>query len=360
MKIRNFGIAAIAGASAFIAASAVAVAQEANADIGADIRPMCGDRPIKIGLTDGYGGDTWRAISRAEFRDEAAKCPNITDVIYMDAGGDQQKYNGDIDSLVAQGVGVIVTFTDFGEASIPAYRSAMQDGVVVVPYFSALKGEAGRDFSANIYIDQKASGKLWADWYGKNLREGNLIFFGGFAGATSSAAFLDGLKEGLKQYPGLKLLDDNFVTTNWSATDAQKATSGVIAQYPDIDGIVTDYGVTAAAVVRTYQQAGLKVPAIATVASNNELNCMYIKDKQAGSGWSYFSIDGLNRLDRYALRKGLSLALGTPNDESNAVIFHPFADSYAGLDPKCDPAAPLDADLSSSLSKDALYSIFKK
>lgn len=356
---KNARLLALAGAT-FLSLSGAALAQEANANIGADIKSMCGDKDIKVALTDGYGGDTWRAISQAEFREEAAKCPNIKEVIYMDAGGDQQKYNGDINNLVAQGVDVIVTFTDFGDASIPAYRAAIQAGTVVVPYFSKLKGEAGRDFSANVYIDQMNSGKLWADWYGANLKSGNLLFLGGFAGAASSVAFLDGFKAGLAKYPDLKLLEDDFVVTNWSATDAQKAVAGIIAKYPKVDGIVTDYGVTAAAVVRAYQQAGVPVPALATTASNNELNCMYEQDKAAGKAWPYFSIDGLNRLNRYALRKGLSMVEGTPNDEPDAVVFKAFADSFAGLDPKCDPTAPPDADLSSALSQEALYAIFKK
>lgn len=357
--LKHARLVALCGTT-FISLTGASLAQEANADIGADITAMCGDREIKVALTDGYGGDTWRAISQAEFREEAAKCPNITEVIYMDAGGDQQKYNGDINNLVAQGVEVIVTFTDFGDASIPAYRSAMQAGAIVVPYFSKLGGEAGRDYSANLYIDQMNSGKLWADWYGANVKSGNLIFLGGFAGAASSVAFLDGLKAGLAQYPDLKLLEDDFVVTNWSATDAQKAVAGIIAKYPQVDGIITDYGVTAAAVVRAYQQAGLLVPALATTASNNELNCMYMQGKATDKAWHYFSIDGLNRLNRYALRKGLSLAMGTQNDESDAVVFNAFADSFAGLDPKCDPTAPPDADLSSALSQEALYAIFKQ
>ena len=351
---------AILGGATILSIPVLASAQEANANIGADIKPMCGDKPIKVALTDGFGGNTWRRISETEFREEAAKCPNVKEVIYLDAGGDQQKYNGDINSLVAQGVNVIVTFTDFGEASIPAYRNAMKAGVTVVPYFSVLKGQAGRDFSANVYIDQAASGKLWADWYGTNLKQGNLIFLGGIPGAASSNGFLKGFKEGLAKYPGLKLLDENFIVTNWSATDAQKAVTGLIAKYPKIDGIVTDYGVTAVAVVRTFQQAGLPVPMLATTASNNELNCMYVNDKAAGKPWPYFSIDGLNRLDRYALRKGISIAEGTPDTESASVIFPAFADSFAKLDPKCDTKAPLDADLSSALSAENLYAIFKK
>lgn len=351
--------AALAGAT-MLCAPGMVLAQDVFADIGADITPMCGTEPVTVALTDGFGGNTWRLTSFAEFQDEAAKCANIEDVIYMDAAGDAQKYNGDIASLVAQGVDIIVTFTDFGEAAIPAYRQAMAAGVTVIPYFSALNGEAGRDFSANIVIDQTASGQVWADWLGNNIPDANILFLGGLAGSASSQGFLDGLKAGLANHPGVTFLQEDFIVTNWSATDGQQAVAAAIAQYDDIDAIVTDYGVTAVAAVRAFQQAGLPVPAIATTATNNELNCMYVNDKAAGNGWNYIAIDGLNRLTRYGLRRGLSIHQGTPNDEPNAIAFPAFADSFAGLDPKCDPNAPPDADLTSTLSAEQLQAIFDR
>ena len=54
----------------------------------ADLQPMskfCGTKPIKVALADGWGGNYWRHITRAEFEDEASKCKNITDARYTDA-----------------------------------------------------------------------------------------------------------------------------------------------------------------------------------------------------------------------------------------------------------------------------------
>src|SRR5262245_22703365 len=49
-----------------------------------DISKYCGDKPLKVAYSDGWGGNYWRQITRAEFEDEAAKCPNITEVRYTD------------------------------------------------------------------------------------------------------------------------------------------------------------------------------------------------------------------------------------------------------------------------------------
>lgn len=349
----------IAVCATLLSVASIARAEETKIDIGADISKMCGQKPIRIGIADGYGGNTWRKIVLAEIRDEASKCPNIKDVIYLDAAGDPQKYNGDINSLVAQNVEVILTVPDFGEASFPAYRNAVKAGSVVVPYLTALNGSAGRDFSANVPLDLKAYATLWADWYGRNMKQGKLLFFGGIPGAASSVTMLKSFKEGLKKYPGLSLLEDNFIPTNWNQTDAQKAASAMIAKYSQIDGIVTDYGPPAIGVVRAFKQAGLPVPFVATATSNAELFCMYKDDQAAGKGWKFFSIDGATILGRYALRRGVAIAEGTNDPDPMVVTFPVHADTFAGVAPPCDKAVPLDTDLASSLPIDTLKKLLK-
>jgi len=326
---------------------------------GADITSMCGSKPMVVGLSDGYGGDTWRRITQAEIQDELSRCPNVKKFIYTNANGNQQKANSDINSLVAQGVNVLLVFPDFGAAQLPAMRAAMKAGVTVVPYLAILGGTAGKDYTANVYQDMFRIGQSWADWYGKNLKTGNVLFMGGTPGATSSQNFLDGFKAGLKKYPGLKLVEDSYIVTNWNAVDAQKAVTGLLAKHSKIDGIATDYGVTTLATVKAFEQAGLPVPPLATVASNNELNCKYLARKKAGKGFDYFTLDGSTTAVRFALRRGVAAYQGTKNPEPLSVMAFPYADSSAGLDPKCADGAPPDADLSSILPSDKLQAIFK-
>ncbi|MBI3526262.1 MAG: substrate-binding domain-containing protein [Betaproteobacteria bacterium] len=327
---------------------------------GADISKMCGVKPMIVGLSDGYGGNTWRRTTLAEIQDELSACKNVEKFIYTNANGDQQKANADINSLVAQGVNVLIVFPDFGTAQIPAMRSATKAGVTVIAYFSKLGGVNGKDYSANLYQDTYRVGQAWADWYGKNLKTGNVLFLGGTPGATSSQNFLNGLKAGLKKHSGIKLLDENYIVTNWNPVDAQKAVTGLLAKYPKIDAIATDYGVTAMATVKTFEQAGLAIPAIATLASNNELNCKYLTLKKAGKAFPYFSLDGTTSTVRFAARRAVANFQGTRNPEPMGVIPFVFADSASGLEPKCSDSAPPDADLSSLLPDAKLNAIFKR
>src|SRR5436305_12180894 len=49
-----------------------------------DISKYCGTKPLKVAYSDGSGGNYWRQSTRAEFENEAAKRPNITEVRYTD------------------------------------------------------------------------------------------------------------------------------------------------------------------------------------------------------------------------------------------------------------------------------------
>jgi ribose transport system substrate-binding protein len=326
----------------------------------ADIASMCGTKPVVVGHVDGFGGATWFRTAAAEFKDELSKCPNVKKVTYLDANNDAQKYNSDINSLVSQGANIIVAFTHFGAASLPAFRSATKAGVTMVPYFSQIGGSEGKDYSALIYQDPEADGIKWADWLGKTLKgKGNVLFLGGPPGATSSQKFIDGFAKGLEKFPDLKLLETNYIVTNWNPVDGQKAVSALIAKYPQIDGIASDYGVTTMAAIKAFELAGLPVPAQATLASSNELNCKYLADKKAAKGWEYFSLDGTTSLIRFAARRAMATYQGTKDEEPVAVVPYVYADSQTGVDPKCDASLPPDADMSGQLSDAKLKELLK-
>ncbi|CAB3775624.1 hypothetical protein LMG28614_00039 [Paraburkholderia ultramafica] len=325
-----------------------------------DITPMCGTKPMIVGVSDGYGGNTWRKTGLAEVKDELSRCKNVTRIIYSNANGDPQKANSDINSMVAQGINVLILLPDFGAVQLPAMRAAMKAGVAVVPYSAQMAGTPGRDYVVNVVGDTQQIGVLWADWLGSTVKKGNVVFMGGSPGATTSQNFMDGLKAGLKKYPDLKLLNEQYIVTNWNPVDAQKATVGLIAQYPKIDAIVTDGGETSLAAVKAFEQAHLPVPAIATIASDNQVNCHYMSAKQAGKPYSYYTLDGTTTYVRFAVRQGVAAYQGKVNKESPSILPFAYADSTKGLDPKCDPTAPPDADLTSALPPQKLKAVFER
>lgn len=360
MKLLRLKKIALLGAAMSALTGAAFADDLATLGKGADISALCGDKPVSVAMIDGYGGDTWRKVAIAEMKDEASKCANITKIAYSDAGGDAQKYSSDINSFVSQGFNVIMAFADFGDAALPAYRSAMEAGVVVVPYNAKLTGTPGTDFTANPHQEMTEVGKQMAKWAGENVKSGNVVFLGGFPGAATSEAIMSGIRDGLAAYPDMKLLDENYIVTNWNAGDAQKAVTGLIAKYPKIDVIMSDYGVISLAGIKAFEQAGLPIPAQAVLASQNDINCKYLDDKAAGKGWQYMSLDSTITIVRFALRQGIAAFEGTKLDETTNLVPLKYADSFAGQDPVCDKGFPPDADFTSLLSKDALKAAIEK
>ena len=103
----------------------------------ADFQPIskfCGTKPLKVALSDGWGGNYWRHIQRAEFEDEASKCKNIAEVRYTDGEFKPEKQIADIEGLIAQKYDVIVAFLDTGAAILKATREATKAGIATIPF----------------------------------------------------------------------------------------------------------------------------------------------------------------------------------------------------------------------------------
>ena len=178
----------------------------------ADLQPMskfCGTKPIKVALADGWGGNYWRHITRAEFEDEASKCKNITDARYTDGEFKPEKAIADIEGLIAQKYDVIVTFLDGGPAILKATREATAAGVAVVPYDTGDKfpGTIGKDYLDRATESQSEVGEQAAEWLVKTLNgKGNIIMFGGTPGNPMTEAQTHGWRPVFAKYPGIKVI----------------------------------------------------------------------------------------------------------------------------------------------------------
>ena len=63
----------------------------------------CGTKKISFALLDGFGGNSWRLVTTASGKDEAAKCPSVTDFKYADGQGNVQKAISDIKGMASSG-----------------------------------------------------------------------------------------------------------------------------------------------------------------------------------------------------------------------------------------------------------------
>jgi ribose transport system substrate-binding protein len=325
------------------------------------VTKFCGTKPLTVALADGFGGNSWRKISRAVFEAEAAKCPNIKKVLYTDAQGDTQKAISDINSLVAQGVDVIVTFVDGGEALLPTIKKATAAGVKVVPYVGSPGGTPGKDYVDFVAEDIKTYGSSLADWTIDAMgRKGNLVMLGGIAGNSYSQGVFDGVKAAAAEHPGIKLLNTSGpISTDWEPGKTQQVVAGLITKYGKIDGIVSDYGGGSVGGIRAFLAANKQIP-VWSANDSNEFACLWYQYKAKYPSYQIATESSRNWTVAVALHKGLAAANGIVDDEPSIYNLQIIEDSRkADMAPKCDKSLPPDAILSSGLSVDQLKALFK-
>jgi ribose transport system substrate-binding protein len=328
-----------------------------------ELRPItdfCGDEPIRVALVDGFGGNSWRRITRFEFEDEAAKCDNITEVIYVDGQNNPQKTISDLQGLVAQSIEAIVVFPDAGPAMLPAIRQAFRAGTSIVAYTASPGGTPGKDYVDFIAPNTPNDGASWAQWIADRLNgKGKVIFLGGTPGNLQSQAELQGINEVFANYPGLELLGGRPIDTNWDPAETQRVVSGLLTQHKQIDGIISDYGGGSVGGIRAFLSAGR--PLIPWAANDaNEFACLWAENRDSNPNFQIMTVSSRTWLVRLALRKALAHAQGIPNDEPSIVNVPTVEDSTRDdLQPKCEPSLPPDAILSSGLTPEQLKDVFK-
>ncbi|MCU1617130.1 MAG: hypothetical protein JWO98_4670 [Frankiales bacterium] len=331
-------------------------AQQELQNVGiTDSTAFCGKKNITLGIQDGYGVNAWSQASLAAVRSEAAKCPNVKTVVQI-GEGDLQKSISQINSMVAQGVDALTVIPDFGKAELPAIKAATHAGVKVVPWGADPSGMAGTDYVSYVDWSSATAGTEWAQWMVKTLKgKGNVVFIGGPAGNPVTAGQLTSIVKVFQANPGMKLLtgDSSWPATNWDPATAQQVMSSLLAKYPQIDGVISDYGTDALAATRAFQSAGRPLVPVATLDANG-LGCLYQQSKGSQPGFQLATISSRNWLGRVAARKAIAAAEGVSDNEPSAYALPITEDSTGAAAPQCDASAPQDAYDSNKISSSDL------
>jgi ABC-type sugar transport system substrate-binding protein len=322
----------------------------------------CGTKTITLALADGFGDNNWRRITAAEARNEASKCPSVKKFDYTDGQGNTQKSISDIQGLAAQGVNAMVVFPDQGKAVLPAIHQAFKEGVVTVPYRVSPGGKAGQDYDAFVSTDFKQAGVLWGQWLVKALNGKGLVAnLGGPPANSQSQAEFDGMQSVLKSHPGIKFVGQTpYNVTNWDPAQTQQVVTALLAKYPRIDAITTDFGSALASSFGAFKQAGRKIPAVATEDSN-QLSCNRQQLLSSNPGFKLFTVDSQTWMVRTAIDYAVAKATGGKLPASTEVPQKPFEDSLSGKphEPTCDKSLSGDAILSSHLTKQQIGAALK-
>jgi ribose transport system substrate-binding protein len=322
----------------------------------------CGPKKIKLGFTDGFGGNSWRLVTTASARAEAKKCSSVTSIDYADGQGNTQKAISDIQGMVAKGIDALVVFPDAGKAILPALRSAYKAGVVTVPYRVTPGGKAGVDY--NVFIDTPfpQAGENWGRWIRRVLPNGgNVLMLSGPKGNSQGVEENKGLHKILDRGGKYKFIGEQpFEVTNWDPALTQKVLSAAIAKYPKIDVIVSDFGPSLVGALPEFNKSGRKIPALAT-SDGNVLGCFWKRNVKKNPTFKLFTVSTQNDHARLAIQWAVALATNGKKPASTHFPSLVFEDSTTGKpNPvQCRPNLPGDIYLSAQLPARVQASLVK-
>jgi ribose transport system substrate-binding protein len=354
-KRSAFVALALAGATVLVLAATSAARPTA--------RPSwCGPKQITLGLTDGFGGNSWRLVTTASARAEAKKCPSVTSIDYADGQGNTQKAISDIQGMVAKGVDALVVFPDAGKAILPALRSSYKAGVVTVPYRVTPGGKAGVDYDVFIDTPFAQAGENWGRWIKRVLpKGGNVLMLSGPKGNSQGVEENQGLHKILDPTKKYKFIGEQpFEVTNWDPALTQKVLSAAIAKYPKIDVIVSDFGPSLVGALPEFTKSGRKIPALAT-SDGNVLGCFWMKNHKSNPTFKLFTVSTQNDHARLAIDWAVALATGGKKPATTHFPSLVFENSVTGKpNPvECKSKLPGDIYLSAELPAAAQAKLVK-
>ena len=222
---------------------------------------------LKVGLADGFGGNVARQIFKMEFILQALTYPEIGEIGYTDANLDTQKAISDVRSFAARDFDIIISYPDAGEALVPAYKAAMDEGSKVITWSGTKVGEPGVDYFTYSGPDVCAISRAWGTEFGNALPDGGDIAI--LLGAPGNT--LDGLQEDCMS----ETLPDNINIVArqgdaWSRESYLEATSAILAEHPDLDGLLGSYGDAFVGAIRAYEAAGIPMDGLVTMHQSDD------------------------------------------------------------------------------------------
>lgn len=202
-------------------------------------------KKFRIGFSNGFSGNSWRAEMLASLKQEADKHPEA-ELIIVDGQGDINKQVNDIESLIAQKVDAIMVIPNTAQSVQPVLKKAMGQGIKVVAFNLLLDDASCAD--AQVGTDQKYKGSESAKWLsGKLGGKGNVVMLGGIPGNSGTAQYKAGAEEVFK---GTEIKVVTYRDCNWQEDKAMAIMADILVSQPKIDGIISDGGQDASGAIK--------------------------------------------------------------------------------------------------------------
>lgn len=133
----------------------------------------------------------------------AAKKLNVN-LVVLDSQNDSAKEASGIEDLIQKKVSVIAVNPTDSDAIVPTIKKI---NAAKIPVITVDRGANGGAVAAHIASDNVAGGRMAAEYTAKRLNgKGNVVMLEGIAGTSAARDRGKGFREGLKKFPGIKLV----------------------------------------------------------------------------------------------------------------------------------------------------------
>jgi ribose transport system substrate-binding protein len=242
---------------------------------------------LTVAYIEQFGENVYRQMSHMEFILQALTYPQVGKIIYSSAHLDFNKAFADWKAAIAQGVDLIVTYPDFGDAMIPVMKQATDAGIPVATYAWGFVSDPGKNYLTVVGEDTCALGKTYAYVMNNQVKSGQIAFLGGFPGNP--------LSEGWQkcEEPALKSSIDVVAKepTNWDPSKVQQVVAGILAKYPNIKGWSYEYGLgMGQGGYAAYKAAGKTFNGVLTFRTDDVgMGCLFNKLKNPNLQMYYYT-----------------------------------------------------------------------
>jgi ribose/xylose/arabinose/galactoside ABC-type transport system permease subunit/ABC-type sugar transport system substrate-binding protein len=188
----------------------------------------------KIGLSLSTLNNPFFVQIRAGAQAEAKKLG--VDLTVTDAQNDASQQANQLQNFTSEGLGTIIVNPVDSDAVTPAAKAVNKADI---PLVAVDRSVNNADTAALVASDNVTGGKLAAKALAEKLGgNGTIVVLQGQAGTSASRERGSGFTEGLKAYPGIKVVAKQ--PADWDRTKGLDVMTNLLQANPDIDGVFAE------------------------------------------------------------------------------------------------------------------------
>ena len=170
-----------------------------------------------IGFSQCIGSDLWRRTMLEEVKMELSLHPGAK-LIYADANGNSKLQVKQAGEMINKGINILIISPNEAQPLTPIVEEAYNKGI---PVIIIDRKTASSAYTAYVGADNFQIGKMAGEYAGEALKgKGNIVEVMGLPGSSPTIERQRGFSEGMKKYPGIKIIDQ--VYGNWLKKDTEE------------------------------------------------------------------------------------------------------------------------------------------